>query len=170
MTDNQTNYEPSVDLVQEANKDLIASAKGNKVGPGISTFLGIFLPIIGPLMTTFIVLDENQKNIDDANLALHRGANINYKDPSKGRTALIYAAYNGYPNLAKFLVNKGADTSVRDNIWYNAYDMGKYYLKKYTKKYNEHNCGSNPKKDDESTCNSCSDYMKRYSQIIEITK
>lgn len=167
MTDTQTN---PVDLVQEANKDLIASAKGNKLGTGMSAFLGFCIPFVGALIAPMVVLDENQKNIDDANLALKRGANIDYKDPSNGRTALIYAAYNGYSNLARFLVNNGADTSIRDRSWYNANDMGKYYLKKYTKEYNQHNCGTNPKKEDESTCKQCTDYMKRYSEIVEITK
>ena len=172
MTDknDQNNYNPSVDLTQEANKDLIASAQGNKPGSVASVFLGFCIPFFGALMTPFIVLPENQQNIDKANLALRRGADIDYKDSSKGRTALIHAAYNAYPNLAKFLVDSGADTSLKDNDRYTASDMGKYYLKMYSDRYNKYNCGSNPKKDDKSTCEVCSGYMDRYKTIIEITK
>jgi len=171
MTDenDKTNYEPSIDLAQEANKDLIASAKGNKLGPGASAFLGFCIPFVGMFLSPFIVLDENQLNIDNAELALRRGAKINYKNSTNGRTALIHAAYNGYPNLARFLVGKGADTNLKDNDRYTAFDMGKYYLKKYSDRYNKYNCGTNPKKDDVSTCEVCSDYMDRYSKIVEIT-
>ena len=46
-------------------------------------------------------------------LLLDRGANINEKDASKGRTALQIACYNGYTKTIELLVERGADFKTR---------------------------------------------------------
>lgn len=54
-------------------------------------------------------------NLDDVKLHLSRGADVNgkYGDKEQTETALTLAMYRGHFDIAKYLVEKGADV----NIW-----------------------------------------------------
>ena len=61
--------------------------------------------------------EENVRIIKLALLFLEKGANINYTHPTKSyNTALNYAILKASPSLVKFLLDHGADPSVRDRM------------------------------------------------------
>ena len=55
----------------------------------------------------------NAYKADVIKLLVDSGADINAAD-NKGCTALMRAAYSGYPELVKFLLDSGADKSKTD--------------------------------------------------------
>jgi hypothetical protein len=68
-----------------------------------------------------------------ANDALRAGADINWQNGSMGDETMLIMAIKGYkdPNMIKFLLDHGADASIRDNTgktaleWAHQYNIGK---------------------------------------------
>jgi ankyrin repeat protein len=55
------------------------------------------------------------KKFDAAKFLAENGANVNYQDPKKGKTALHYAVEKEYdPSLLKWLVKHGASPDIED--------------------------------------------------------
>lgn len=50
-------------------------------------------------------------NIEQVKAALSEGADINYKDKREGNTPLIWAAHGGHIEIARLLIQKGADVN-----------------------------------------------------------
>ncbi|MCJ7663890.1 MAG: ankyrin repeat domain-containing protein, partial [Desulfobacterales bacterium] len=56
------------------------------------------------------------RDVNRVRASLDQGANVNAKDEDKsGYTALISAAMNGLTDVAKVLLDKGADVNIKDN-------------------------------------------------------
>ncbi|MDX9801002.1 MAG: ankyrin repeat domain-containing protein [Spirochaetia bacterium] len=66
-----------------------------------------------------VVTPVFRSSIETARLLYFAGTYVNAKDKS-GKTALHIAAKYGYPDIVKFLVEKGADPAAADNLGYNA--------------------------------------------------
>ena len=58
-------------------------------------------------------MEVNAYKADIIKLLVEKGADINAQD-GRGCTALMRAAYIGYPELVNFLLEHGADKSVKD--------------------------------------------------------
>lgn len=108
--------------------ELIFAVKGVKNAAAL--LLGMVNPIFGVIATAYQP-DEGNSDLKKISAALDKGADINYQD-AWGYTALIYAAYYGYPMIAKHLLDYGADKNIRENKDYNAYEMAQYYFHDYT--------------------------------------
>lgn len=56
------------------------------------------------------------RDVNRVRASLDQGANVNAKDEDKsGYTALMSAAMNGLTDVAKVLLDKGADVNIKDN-------------------------------------------------------
>ena len=53
------------------------------------------------------------QDLDAVKTAISQGTDINYQDPTSGSTALILAANYGFVDIAKFLIEKGADVDLQ---------------------------------------------------------
>ncbi len=65
--------------------------------------------------------------LERVKILIEAGANINVKHPRDGRTALVNAAKKGYVDIAKYLLNKGADSNSAGNDGWAAINMAAYY-------------------------------------------
>lgn len=72
---------------------------------------------------------ESKEDLMRIDQLLQEGADINYQD-IWGYTALNYAAYYGYPLIAKHLIEMGADPNIIENKSYNPCQMARHYLSK----------------------------------------
>lgn len=152
------------------DEELIFAVKGIKEGLVIVTTL-----FLGPIAGAFVAASptyESSKDLLEIDAALKAGAEIDFQEKHSGYTALIYAAYNGYPKIAQHLIEKGANIEVKEKEGYNAYTMAKYYLERYNEKYrtNEETPFSEKfdEKNKENMRQHCQDYINRYSELIVI--
>ena len=122
------------DRNSNADHDLIYAVKGYK--NSVAMMAGMLNPIIG-LGIAATTYPESEKDLQNIDAALEKGADVNYKGDSSGYTALIYAAYYGYPGIARHLLFRGASPQIKDRDGYNAYTMAKYYENKYRKRLEE---------------------------------
>ena len=162
----ETRYEPA-ELTP--NDHLIYAVKGTKAAQVLLASL-FFMPLSGLLLAAYQPDESNQdlKNIDNA---LAQGANINYQEGYSGYTALIYAAYYGYPQIAAHLIFKGADVNMKENEGYNAYTMALYYVQKYTDylKYLDSHESSHISREDKASFRKYRlDDIARYQQVVEL--
>jgi hypothetical protein len=118
-------FEPERKLTP--NEELIFAVKGIK--NGVALMAGMINPIFG-LMAAAYQPDEGSSDLRKIDTALRNGANINHQD-AWGYTALIYAAYYGYPMIAEHLIANGARRDIREKKGYTAYEMAKYYYEDY---------------------------------------
>lgn len=65
-------------------------------------------------ISKFCLLSAPGSNIEIARLFLERGADINAASTGNGYTPLHFAAHKAYPELAKFLIDHGAQLEARD--------------------------------------------------------
>lgn len=129
---NRDPYAYSNQRVQERrdpNRELISAVEGRTkiVATGI---IGIFNPLAG-LLAYNTAPSETQRDIENIDQALRDGANINYQEPHNGYTALIHAGWGGYPNIARHLIQRGANPDVKEDKGFSAYTMAKHYLDRY---------------------------------------
>lgn len=66
--------------------------------------------------------DVQQRAIASLDLLLKAGGDINAKDTTQGRTLLLGAAFWGWSDVVKYLVDHGADLNAKDNKGFNAVD------------------------------------------------
>ena len=58
---------------------------------------------------------QNDNSLEVMKLLVSKDAVIDAKETLRGNTSLLYAAYNGFIDLVKFLIQKGADINATDN-------------------------------------------------------
>lgn len=89
-----------------------------------------------PFKSTTLLLAVNEGFYQQTRWLLHHGANPNCQDLN-GKTALHYAAYNGWLDLVTCLVDAGADLAMTDNVhhtaWQVADDQGHHEVSDYLK-------------------------------------
>ncbi len=100
------------------------------IGRSAAYFAAMMLPIPGLLFAAAVDPAEGDSDLREISNILAKGANINYKD-HWGYTALIYAAYHGYPKIAQYLVYRGADKNIVEDKGHTALSMAQYYVDKY---------------------------------------
>jgi len=111
------------------NQKLIYAVKGYR--NEYALLAGVINPVFG-LIAAAYDYPETFQDLTNIDNALAEGADINYQD-GYGYTALIYAAYYGYPNIANHLVLSGANVGIKERHGYNAYAMAKFYVKDFKK-------------------------------------
>lgn len=117
----------------KAGEKLILAVKGVKSGVALASAL------VNPLLGLMVLASEQEEGPQDLiniDKALSEGASIDYQEHN-GYTALIYAAYKGYPGIAGHLLAKGANPEIKEKKGYNACTMAKYYLDRYTQSLND---------------------------------
>ncbi len=112
---------------------LIYAVKGVK--SGLALLSCVFLNPLAGLFVSYYQPDENRSDLVRIDAALEDGANIDFQELYSGYTALIYAAYKGYPKIAAHLLAKGANIEVKEYEGYDALSMANYYVKEYTLDY-----------------------------------
>lgn len=60
------------------------------------------------------------QDLDKVKKLVEGGVDINYKEESAGATALIMSAMYNFGDIAKYLIEKGADISIRNNTGHTA--------------------------------------------------
>lgn len=118
------------------NENLIYAVRGVKNGWALMA--SVFNPIAGILVASMDI-PESDSDLKAIDKCLQEGAHIDYAEEHTGYTALIYAAYYGYPKIAKHLISNGASIHLRSHDGYDATGMSMYYIEKYKRslKYNE---------------------------------
>jgi len=147
------------------NDDLILAVKGIKNGVAILT--GMLNPILGALVAAYNP-DESRRDLFNIDEALRKGANLNHREEHSGYTALIYAAYKGYPGIARHLLQKGANVHVKEDKGYNAYTMAQYYLEQYTRSYDRNEREEANYETRERMRSYYQDYINRYSELVSM--
>jgi len=69
----------------------------------------------------------SERNPEIAELLVENGANVNYKHPMGGGTVLSDAAQDGFTNLVKLMLEKGADPSVVDMMGFTPLQEATYF-------------------------------------------
>jgi len=67
-----------------------------------------------------LYLSAGRGNLSDVQKYVRKGANVNYKDPNTILAfpyPILWAAYEGYFDIVKYLADMGADITVRDSIY-----------------------------------------------------
>jgi hypothetical protein len=106
-------------LIERKNKKPIFDIWPYSLSAGILAYLIslvflfsiVFISSAGPLLET-IQGAAAKGNIGDVKGLLKRGADVNAKDKA-GMTPLLYAAINGYKDMAELLIAQGANVSVK---------------------------------------------------------
>lgn len=62
-----------------------------------------------------LVAAASDGHVEITSLLLQSGARVNEKEESNGGTALFWAAYKGYPNVVKLLLDNKADPNIKTN-------------------------------------------------------
>jgi len=62
---------------------------------------------------TAIQIATNNNQLKVVKLLIERGADVDYVHPVTKMTALHLAAYDGYPEIVKYLASKGANVNLR---------------------------------------------------------
>lgn len=110
------------------NDELIFAVTGT--GRSLAFLAGMMIPFPGLLFAAAVDPAEGDSDLIEISNILARGANIDFKD-HWGYTALIYAAYHGYPKIAQYLVYRGANKNISEDKGYTALAMAQYYVDKY---------------------------------------
>jgi ankyrin repeat protein len=110
------------------NEELILAVTGT--GRSLAMLSALILPIPGILFAMGTDPAESDADLREISNILAKGANIDYQDYA-GYTALIYAAYYGYPKIAQYLVYRGANKNIVEKDGYTALTMAQYYVDKY---------------------------------------
>ena len=71
------------------------------------------------------VIKENNPKLEIVEIIIKAGANVNYQEPMFGTTALMHVRNL---NMAKMLIQAGADPSIRDFDGHLAYQQYHFYL------------------------------------------
>jgi hypothetical protein len=116
------------------SESLIFHVKGHR--EGLALLFGLVNPFLGAAIacssssestSDLVVLEQDLKN----------GADVNYRDRCSW-TALMHAAYHGYPAIVRFLLQNGAqkqltvlEAGLRDWRGYTARDIAAYYMNDY---------------------------------------
>lgn len=114
-------------------QELIFAVKGCKSGLALMAGLVTFNPVV-VLGIAATPTPESNQDLLEIQRILDKGADINYRDHYSW-TALMYAAYEGYPGIAEFLLRKkaGKALKVTDGSWsgYDAVRIAQHYLDQY---------------------------------------
>lgn len=103
---------------------------------GVAVLFGMMNPLLGAgiAMSSF---PESSSDLVKLAEDLRNGADINHRDASSW-TALMHAAYGGYPAIVQFLLANGAQkhltvnkATIRDWRGYTAAMIAEYYLAEY---------------------------------------
>jgi ankyrin repeat protein len=78
---------------------------------------------IGGTALHHLAQEGQEDNTDMIEFLLYRGADINAKDYAVGGTPLHYASMNGYINIVRFLINKGADVNCQGKSGFTALSL-----------------------------------------------
>lgn len=76
-----------------------------------------------PLQLVVVLANKDWKGMVDVLLAA--GANIDEKNPKNGATALIFAVEENHLDIAEYLIQRGANTEIKDNSGKTASDYSK---------------------------------------------
>ncbi len=151
----------SPSLVQEElNQQLIRSVKGVK--NGVALLASVFFSPLAGLLVAAYTPPEGNKDLTNIDNCLAQGANINHQDVF-GYTALIYASYYGYPQIAAHLLARGASVEIKEDQGYNAYTMAQYYVNDYTERLQK-NDGQHGMREHYL------EIIARYQQIVDMLK
>ncbi len=95
-----------------------------------TTFLKsyLFLLIIPILSSGFTIAQEGSdlinavayQDLDKVMELVEAGVDINYQEESAGATALIMSAMYNFEDIARYLIEKGADISIKNNTGHTA--------------------------------------------------
>lgn len=144
------------------SESLIFHVKGHREG------LALLLGFVNPFLGAAIACSSSSESASDLvalEQDLKNGADINYRDRSSW-TALMHAAYHGYPAIVQFLLQNGArkqltvlEAGLRDWRGYTARTIAEYYLKDYRELAN--------------TCQPdmrlhYTDCISRYQQVVDL--
>lgn len=102
------------------NDELIFAVRGT--ARSFAFLAGMMIPFPGLLWAATVDPAEGDSDLKQISDILARGANIDFKDVW-GYTALIYAAYYGYPKIAQYLVYRGANKNIFEDKGYTALAM-----------------------------------------------
>lgn len=143
------------------DEELIYAIKGYKSGAAL------LIGMINPLIGTVVACAPSHESDDDLikiRYALSRGANVNCRYIDTW-TPLLYAAYEGYPGIAKFLLEKRADKTLTptQGSWkgYTSLDVAEHYLKRYT---------ANKKDCKPDMVDFYEEKIQRYSAVVRLLK
>ncbi len=100
-----TYYDTDEDLIKElANEQLLDASVLKEI------------VVASTITESGLRKDTVISNINSTIDALNKGANINYQDKKNGNTALMYASLKGYEDMVKFLLDKGANVNIQNNV------------------------------------------------------
>ena len=138
----------------------------NGISKWENPYLLTFAICVPPIGFLFMLLPsiETSENVDRAELALFKGANINHKF-NWGYTPLNLAVYNGFTRVTKFLLTKGADKTIKNSWGYTPLDTANWRLQENTKECNVKKCFENKENDG---CSSCLQDIETYQNMIGI--
>lgn len=145
---------------EELNQQLIRSVKGIK--NGVALLASVFFTPLAGLLVAAYTPPEGNKDLTNIDNCLAQGANINYQD-AFGYTALIYASYYGYPQIAAHLIARGASVEIKEDQGYNAYTMAQYYVNDYTEHLQRND-------DQHGLREHYLEKIARYQQIVDMLK
>ncbi|MDP1724907.1 MAG: ankyrin repeat domain-containing protein [Alphaproteobacteria bacterium] len=151
--------------IQTPDEELILAVKGYKK-TGAAVLVGMINPIVGAMIAC-APNDEKDRDLVKIQKALDNGADVNYRDTFTW-TPLLYAAYGGYPKIAQFLLENGADKTlapternIQDWRGYTPVKVADYYLNDYTK--HKQTC-------EPDMIEYYDELIQRYAQLVEILK
>ncbi|MET4693692.1 ankyrin repeat domain-containing protein [Endozoicomonas lisbonensis] len=173
----------SMTVAKTADEKLIDIMKERHLSR-ISMATTIICPPAGMMMMAVSTPNEDENRmIQKINGTFQLGANIDYqekiincnknthecRDIGSQYTALMYAAYEGLPKVVEFLVEKKANTNLKNPKGWNAYALAEYYRDQYTNYLLENEnkpvteTFTQKQKDDRRVI--YRDYATRYNQI-----
>lgn len=148
------------------NDRLILAARGTTLGDVALTTM------ISPIIGLMVMGNYNTPDLEGVEKALRQGANINYQERGSGYTPLIYAAWNGHPTIAEYLLGRGADPKIKENDGYNACTMAKYYLNQYSTYYRQNEVKALTADFNAESKSSMRDhyqqYIDRYQRLVDL--